>query len=83
MGAAIPDALQPGAFMGFEKTKGPLVKVLPMPGWQPMEQLAVNVHFLRCSGFLDDWSVEGVLSLVFLSTSPNTSSQHNQSDLID
>ncbi|GFU09167.1 uncharacterized protein TNCV_1121951 [Trichonephila clavipes] len=24
------------------------------------------VHFLRCSGLLDDWSVEGVLSLVFV-----------------
>ncbi|GFU09230.1 uncharacterized protein TNCV_1122371 [Trichonephila clavipes] len=24
------------------------------------------MHFLRCSGLLDDWSVEGVLSLVFV-----------------
>ncbi|GFX27241.1 e3 ubiquitin-protein ligase RNF13 [Trichonephila clavipes] len=35
-------------------------------GWRPMKQLAVRVHFLRCGGLLDDWSVEGVLSLVFV-----------------
>ncbi|GFV72152.1 e3 ubiquitin-protein ligase RNF13 [Trichonephila clavipes] len=28
------------------------------------EHLVVRVHFLRCGGLLDDWSVEGVLSLV-------------------
>ncbi|GFU18442.1 uncharacterized protein TNCV_1981171 [Trichonephila clavipes] len=32
-----------------------LVKVLP-----------VRLHFLRCGGLLDDWSVEGVRSLVFM-----------------
>ncbi|GFW80796.1 uncharacterized protein TNCV_3778761 [Trichonephila clavipes] len=32
-----------------------------------MKQLAaVRVHFLRSGGLLDDWSVEGVLSLVFV-----------------
>ncbi|GFT70689.1 uncharacterized protein NPIL_301691 [Nephila pilipes] len=36
------------------------------PGWGPMKQLAVHVHFLRCGGLLDNWSVEGVLSLVFV-----------------
>ncbi|GFV63936.1 uncharacterized protein TNCV_12181 [Trichonephila clavipes] len=36
---------------------GPLVKVLAVPGWRPMKQLAVRVHFLRCGGLLDDWSV--------------------------
>ncbi|GFY03058.1 hypothetical protein TNCV_980631 [Trichonephila clavipes] len=42
--------------------------------------------FLLCGGLLDDWSVKGVLRLVFMqltslgSTGPNTSSQHNQSD---
>ncbi|GFS62573.1 uncharacterized protein TNCV_1263261 [Trichonephila clavipes] len=45
---------------------GALVKVLPVPGWRPMKQLAIRVHFLRCHGLLDDWSVEGVLSLVFV-----------------
>ncbi|GFW00765.1 uncharacterized protein TNCV_2305381 [Trichonephila clavipes] len=34
-----------------------------VPGWRLMKQLAVRVHFLRCGGLLDDWSVEGVLSL--------------------
>ncbi|GFW88750.1 uncharacterized protein TNCV_4972431 [Trichonephila clavipes] len=27
---------------------------------------AVGLHFLRCGGLLDDWSVECVLSLVFV-----------------
>ncbi|GFS73401.1 uncharacterized protein TNCV_1101351 [Trichonephila clavipes] len=45
---------------------GPLVKVLPVPGWRSMKQLSVRVHFLRYSGLLDDWSVEVVLSLVFV-----------------
>ncbi|GFX31076.1 uncharacterized protein TNCV_2025791 [Trichonephila clavipes] len=31
-----------------------------------MKQLAVHEHFLRCGGLLDYWSVEGVLSLVFV-----------------
>ncbi|GFX24895.1 e3 ubiquitin-protein ligase RNF13 [Trichonephila clavipes] len=66
MGAVIPNVLQPGAFVWFEKTQGPLVKALPVPGGRPMKQLAVRVHFLRCGGLLDDWSVEGVLSLVFV-----------------
>ncbi|GFT83894.1 hypothetical protein TNCV_2019901 [Trichonephila clavipes] len=43
------------------QTQGPLVKVLPVPGWRPMKQLAVHVHFLRCGGLLDDWSVESVV----------------------
>ncbi|GFW02053.1 uncharacterized protein TNCV_4853931 [Trichonephila clavipes] len=66
MGAAIPNVLQPGAFVWFEKTQGALMKVLPAPGWRPMKQLAVRVHFLRCDSLLDDWSIEGVLSLVFV-----------------
>ncbi|GFX22961.1 uncharacterized protein TNCV_2086691 [Trichonephila clavipes] len=61
-----PNVLQPGAFMWFEKTHGPLVKVLPVPGWRPMKQLVVREHFLRCDGLLDDWSVESVLSIVFM-----------------
>ncbi|GFU83445.1 e3 ubiquitin-protein ligase RNF13 [Trichonephila clavipes] len=32
MGAAIPNVLQPGAFVWLEKTRGPLVKVLLVPG---------------------------------------------------
>ncbi|GFX17178.1 uncharacterized protein TNCV_2857011 [Trichonephila clavipes] len=64
IGAAIPNVLQPGAFIWFEKTQRPLVKVLRVPGWRPMKQLAVHVHFARYDGLLDDWSVEGVLSLV-------------------
>ncbi|GFT75197.1 hypothetical protein TNCV_2245311 [Trichonephila clavipes] len=39
------------------------MKVLPVPGWWPMKQLAVRVHFLRYGGLLDDWSVEGALSI--------------------
>ncbi|GFY09457.1 e3 ubiquitin-protein ligase RNF13 [Trichonephila clavipes] len=66
MGAAIPNVLQPFAFVWLEKTQEPLVKVLPVPGWRPMKQLALRVHFLRCGGLLDDWSVEGVLSLIFV-----------------
>ncbi|GFX23430.1 e3 ubiquitin-protein ligase RNF13 [Trichonephila clavipes] len=45
--------------------RGPLVKLLHVPGWPPMKQLAVRVHFLQCGGLPDDWSVEGNLSLVF------------------
>ncbi|GFY27755.1 uncharacterized protein TNCV_242211 [Trichonephila clavipes] len=63
MGAAIPNLLQPCAFEWFEKTQGSLMKVLSVPGWRPM---AVPVHFLRCGDLLDDWSVEGILSLVFV-----------------
>ncbi|GFV68622.1 uncharacterized protein TNCV_2274851 [Trichonephila clavipes] len=50
-----------------------------------MKQLAVRVHFLRCGGLLDDWSVEGVLSLVFVEMRSlgSTSSQYNQSGLIE
>ncbi|GFV28300.1 uncharacterized protein TNCV_2369711 [Trichonephila clavipes] len=40
MGPAIPNVLQPGAFVWFETTYGPLVMVLPVPVWQPMNQLA-------------------------------------------
>ncbi|GFY05398.1 uncharacterized protein TNCV_960941 [Trichonephila clavipes] len=89
MGAAIPNVLKPGAFVWFKKRQGPLVKVLTVPGWRPMKQLAVHLHFLRCGGLLDDWSVKGVMNLVFVymtylgSTGHSTSPQHNQSDLID
>ncbi|GFU74108.1 uncharacterized protein TNCV_1642321 [Trichonephila clavipes] len=54
MGAAIPNVLQPGAFIWFEKIQGLLVNVLPVPGWRPMKQLAVCGHFLRCGGLLDN-----------------------------
>ncbi|GFV76167.1 uncharacterized protein TNCV_4672561 [Trichonephila clavipes] len=89
MGAAIPNVLQPVAFVWFEKPQGPLMKVQPVPGWRPMKQLAVYMHFLRCGSLLDDWSIEGILNMVFVQmkslrcTGSNTSSQHNQSDLID
>ncbi|GFV06261.1 hypothetical protein TNCV_4589201 [Trichonephila clavipes] len=43
-----------------EDTRAP-VKVPPVLAWRPMKQLAVGVHFLRCGGLLDDWSVKGVL----------------------
>ncbi|GFU56892.1 e3 ubiquitin-protein ligase RNF13 [Trichonephila clavipes] len=66
MGATIPNVLQRGAFVWFEKTHGSLVKVLTVSEWRPMKQLAVRVHFLRCDALLDDWSVECVLSLVFI-----------------
>ncbi|GFV25291.1 uncharacterized protein TNCV_4642521 [Trichonephila clavipes] len=58
MAAAIPNVLQLGVFVRFEKTQEPLMKVLPVPGWRPMKQLAVRVHYLRCGGLLNDWSVE-------------------------
>ncbi|GFY29645.1 uncharacterized protein TNCV_1812251 [Trichonephila clavipes] len=32
MGVAIPNVLQPGAFVWFEKRVGPQMKVLPVPG---------------------------------------------------
>ncbi|GFX27292.1 uncharacterized protein TNCV_3341041 [Trichonephila clavipes] len=38
--------------------------VLTVPGWRPMEQLADRVHLLRCGGLFDDWSIDGVLSMV-------------------
>ncbi|GFS51745.1 uncharacterized protein TNCV_614081 [Trichonephila clavipes] len=66
MGAAIPNVLQPDAFVWFEKTQGPLVKVIPVPEWRPMKQLAVRMHFLGFGGLLDVWSIEDVLSLVFV-----------------
>ncbi|GFV28770.1 e3 ubiquitin-protein ligase RNF13 [Trichonephila clavipes] len=53
-GSTIPNVLQPGAFVWFKKTQGPLMKVLHVPGWRPMKQLAVRVHFLRCGALLDD-----------------------------
>ncbi|GFW39698.1 uncharacterized protein TNCV_3188691 [Trichonephila clavipes] len=89
MSAAIPTVIQLGALVWFEKTQRLLVKVLLVPGWRPMKQLSARVHFLRCGSLLDDWSVEGVLRLVFVqmtslgSTCPNTSSQLNQNSLID
>ncbi|GFX72360.1 uncharacterized protein TNCV_1253141 [Trichonephila clavipes] len=64
-----------------EDTCPPLVKVLLVPVWRLMKQLAVRLHFLRCGGLLDEWSARGILSLVFVemtsleSTGPNTSSQ--------
>ncbi|GFX70479.1 hypothetical protein TNCV_4474131 [Trichonephila clavipes] len=64
MGSLIPNVLQPGAFISFEETQGPLMKVLLEPGWWSRKQLAVHVHFLRCGGILDDCSVKGILSLV-------------------
>ncbi|GFS57284.1 uncharacterized protein TNCV_491741 [Trichonephila clavipes] len=88
MGTVISNIRQPGTFVWFEKTQGPPVKVLRVPGWRPMKQLAERVYFLRCCGLLNDCFVEGVLILVFVqmrslgSTGPNTS-QHNQSGLGD
>ncbi|GFU33970.1 uncharacterized protein TNCV_656351 [Trichonephila clavipes] len=40
MGAAIPNFLQPGTLVRFEKAQGLIVKVLPVPGWRPMKKLA-------------------------------------------
>ncbi|GFW51001.1 hypothetical protein TNCV_3592831 [Trichonephila clavipes] len=56
---------------------------------ESLRNTAVRVQFLKCGGLLDDWSVEGVLSLVSVRmtslglTGPDTFSQHNQSGLID
>ncbi|GFX90724.1 uncharacterized protein TNCV_3730451 [Trichonephila clavipes] len=54
-GYVIPNVLQPGALVWVEKTQRPLVKVLPVPGWRPMKQLAVRMHFIRFGSLLDDW----------------------------
>ncbi|GFT97553.1 uncharacterized protein TNCV_387141 [Trichonephila clavipes] len=48
MGLAIPNVLQPGFFVWFEKTQRSLVKLLPMPGQRLMKLFSVRVHFLRC-----------------------------------
>ncbi|GFV53576.1 hypothetical protein TNCV_1177721 [Trichonephila clavipes] len=45
---------------------GSLLKVLPVPGRWPMKQLAVLVRFALSSDLLDDWSVKGILSMVFV-----------------
>ncbi|GFX88215.1 uncharacterized protein TNCV_3407581 [Trichonephila clavipes] len=66
MGAAILNAIQRGTLILFEKTQGSLVKVLSLTGWRQIKQLALRVHFLRWGGLLDEWSVEGFLSLVFV-----------------
>ncbi|GFW74519.1 uncharacterized protein TNCV_2414181 [Trichonephila clavipes] len=52
MGSAIANVFQLGVFVWFEKTQGPLLKVPPVPGWRPMKQLAVRVHFLDGAVFL-------------------------------
>ncbi|GFY19842.1 uncharacterized protein TNCV_2145351 [Trichonephila clavipes] len=66
MYAVNPNSLQPGAILRFEKTQGTLLKVLPVPEWWPTKQVAIRMHFSRCGDLLDDWSVEDVLSLVFV-----------------
>ncbi|GFU92748.1 hypothetical protein TNCV_2892571 [Trichonephila clavipes] len=72
MDSASSSVLQPGAFVWFEKTQEPLVKVPPVPRWRPMKQQAVRNHFLRCGVLLDNWFVEkkaldeGILSLVIV-----------------
>ncbi|GFV20214.1 e3 ubiquitin-protein ligase RNF13 [Trichonephila clavipes] len=66
LGAAITNALQPGAFMWFEKTQGRLIKELPLPVWRQMKQMSVRMHFLRCDGLLNDWSVEAIVGLVLV-----------------
>ncbi|GFY13837.1 uncharacterized protein TNCV_986091 [Trichonephila clavipes] len=38
----------------FKKSQEPLVKVLPVPGWRPMKQLALRVQFLQCGSLLED-----------------------------
>ncbi|GFW89180.1 uncharacterized protein TNCV_2686131 [Trichonephila clavipes] len=43
-----------------------LVKVLPVPVWSSIKQLATHAHFLRCGGLFVGWSVKDVLSLVFV-----------------
>ncbi|GFV27826.1 uncharacterized protein TNCV_984641 [Trichonephila clavipes] len=60
MVTAIPNALEPGAFVCSKKKPGPL------SGWRPMKQSAIRVHFLRCGGLFDDWSVKGLLSVVVM-----------------
>ncbi|GFX72033.1 e3 ubiquitin-protein ligase RNF13 [Trichonephila clavipes] len=54
MGAVIPDVLQPGAFRWFGKTKGSVVKMLPVSGQRPKRQLAQHLRVVKCDGFLED-----------------------------
>ncbi|GFV23671.1 uncharacterized protein TNCV_5108571 [Trichonephila clavipes] len=68
MGAAIPKSLQPGAFVWFEKTQRPLMKVLPVPGWRPMKQYA-------CISY--DMTVFSMTALL-RSTGPNTSTTQSK-----
>ncbi|GFX44168.1 uncharacterized protein TNCV_4119641 [Trichonephila clavipes] len=46
MGPEIANVLHPSVFIWFEKTQGPLLKGLPVPGGRSMKQLAANVQFL-------------------------------------
>ncbi|GFW63380.1 e3 ubiquitin-protein ligase RNF13 [Trichonephila clavipes] len=64
--ASFPNFLQPSAFVWFEKTSGPLVKALPVPGRQSKKQLAILLHFLQNGRLLNDWSDKSVLSRVFV-----------------
>ncbi|GFS64867.1 hypothetical protein TNCV_2000781 [Trichonephila clavipes] len=50
MSTAISIFLQLGALLWFEKTRRPLMKVLPVSRSRPMKQLAVSMHLLRCGG---------------------------------
>ncbi|GFS79571.1 hypothetical protein TNCV_2370661 [Trichonephila clavipes] len=74
-----PKCPSASAFVWFERTQGPLMKVLSVTGWQLMKQLVVRVHFLRCGGLLDAWDCYGVVrtTIKVLSYS-TTAAQENQ-----
>ncbi|GFX50176.1 uncharacterized protein TNCV_2781981 [Trichonephila clavipes] len=88
-GRCDPKCLAASRLPTVREDTGAPVKVLPVPGWRPMKLLALRVHFVRCGGLFNNWFFDCVLSLVFVymtslgSTGPYTSSQHNQSGLID
>ncbi|GFY11404.1 uncharacterized protein TNCV_3182461 [Trichonephila clavipes] len=80
MCTSIPNVLQPGTLVWFEKTQGFQMKVLPVPGGRQMKQLALSA-FLRmwlssrqlvCLGHPGPFVQ--MTSLGY--TGPNTSSQH-------
>ncbi|GFW50905.1 hypothetical protein TNCV_3591871 [Trichonephila clavipes] len=58
MGAAISNVLQPRAFVWFEKTQGPLMKVPPVPSLGCDEAVTYTRVFRTMWQSSDDWSVE-------------------------
>ncbi|GFY15125.1 uncharacterized protein TNCV_1569401 [Trichonephila clavipes] len=60
-----PECPSARRFRMVQEDTRPLMKVLPVPRRRPMK-LVVRMHFLRWGGLLDDWSGEGILSLVFV-----------------
>ncbi|GFV60531.1 hypothetical protein TNCV_3471661 [Trichonephila clavipes] len=71
MGVVISNVLHAGTFVWLEKTQGSIKNKLPVPGFWQIKQLALSIYFLRGGGLLDDWSIEGDLSLTELLAEPD------------